>query len=466
MAITLNMYSDKGGRLRKKSWRWLVIGVLLGAALLAAGFGIWMWRRVPVTGPPSSRDRTLEPPSLMATDIDPAVMKVVQAARSTIHQSPHSAEAWGRLGMIFKAHAFPSEANACFVQAEQLDSREPRWPYHQAIELAERDPEMAIARLQHAIELVGSNAEAPRLRLGELLLRQGRLDEAEEQFRRLLAQHPNHAHAHLDLARLALERDDLPASLAHLSHSMADKRTQKPSCVLAAEVHQRLGNLAAAEQQRRQAALLPEAPPWPDPFIEEVVRLRTGKQVGLARADRLLSQNRLSEAIVLLQGLVHDYPDSDWAWLLLGRAFLGRKELPAAEEALRKAAQLASTSIEVQFYLGVVLLLREDPRAAATCFRRATEIKPDFAEAHHNLGHCLLRQGDRASAVEAFRRAVLCKPNYSDAHRDLGEMLAQQGQLTESLVHLRYALRLNPADPQAKKLLEQVLRQIVVPAGP
>jgi tetratricopeptide (TPR) repeat protein len=466
MASTAKKLSDKGRRPRQRSRLWLVSFALLGAAVVAAGIGITMWRRLPVSAPPSSADRTVEPPSLEASDVDPAVMRAIQAARLAVVQSPHAAERWGRLAMIFKAHGFSSEANACFVQAEQLDPHEPRWSYHQAIELAERDPDMAIAKLQKAIESFDRSAEAPRLRLGELLLRQGRFDPAEQQFRQLLLEHPGQARAHLDVARLAVERGELQASLSHLHYAMADKRTQKASCILAAEVQQRLGNLAAAEQQRRRAAQLPEDPPWPDPYLDEIVRLRTGKQVGLARADRLLSQERFSDAIALLRDIVRDYPDSDWAWLLLGRAFLGRKELPAAEEALRKAASLASASIEVQFYLGVVLLLREDPRAAATYFRRATEIKPDFAEAHHNLGYCLLRQGDQTGAIEAFRRAVLCKPNYSDAHRDLGDMLAQKGQLAESLAHLRYALQLNPADPRAKKLLEQVMPRIAVPTGP
>jgi len=444
----------------------LISGIVLGIVVLGAGIAASIWRRTPLANPHSSENQAPEPPSLTATDADPAVMKAVLAARSAVLQSPKSAEAWGKLGMILTAHEFPSEANACFVQAEQLDPRDPRWPYFQGIELSRHDAEKGAAKLQHAIEMFGDRSDGPRLRLGELFLRQGRLDEAEDQFRHLLQRHSDHGRAHLDLARLAVERGDLPASLDHLHHSGADKRTQKASCVLAAEVHQRLGNPAAADQQRHQAAQLPEDPPWPDPLMEEVQRLRTGKQVRLARADRLLSQGQQAEAIALLKGIVHDYPDSDWAWLLLGRAFLGRKELPAAEEALRRAAQLTDASIEVQFYLGVVLLLREDPSAAATCFRRATEIKPDFAEAHHNLGHCLLRQGDRKGAVEAFRRAVHCKPQYSDAHRDLGELLAQDGQLAEAFVQLRDAFQLNPAEPRGKKLLEQVLSRIAIPIGP
>jgi tetratricopeptide (TPR) repeat protein len=406
-----------------------------------------------------------EPPSLTATEVDPMVMKAVQTARSAVLQSPRSAQAWGRLGMVLKAHQFNPEANACFVQAEQLDPQEPRWAYHQGIELAERDPDTAVTKLQQAVQLFGHNAEAPRLRLGELLFRQGRLDEAGEQFRLLLGENPDHPRAHLDLARLALERGDLQASLDHLRHAWSDKRTQKTACIVAAEVYQRLGNTAAAEQQRQRAAQLPDDPAWFDPSIDEIAHLRTGKQVRLAHADWLLSQGREGDAITLLQRTVRDYPDADWAWLLLGRAYLARKELPAAEEALRKAAMLKAASMEVQFYLGVVLLLRENPKAAEACFRKATEVKPDFAEAYYNLGYCMLRQGDRGAAIEAFRKATVCKPNYSDAHRDLGDLLAQRGQIGDALLQLGYAFQLNPADTQTKKLLQQVLARIPLPIG-
>lgn len=466
MANPVKKNPTRRNRLQPKSTRWLVAGVLLSSAVLATGLGLSRARRVPVTNGPSAEEQLPEPPSLGATDIDPAVRKAVEAARLKVSRSPHSAEAWGRLGMLLKAHRFSSEAHTCFVQAERLDPRDPRWPYHQGIELADRDPEEAVAKLRQTALLLSDGPEAPRLRLGELLLRLGRLEEAAGQFHRVLQQDPNHARAHLDLARLAFEQGELPVVLDHLRYSVADRRTRKGSQVLAAEVHQRLGDMAAADEARRRAAQLPEDSPWPDPWTEEVVRLRTGKQVGLARADLLLSQGRQSDAIVLLQEILREYPDSDWGWLLLGRAFLGQRALPAAEEALRKAAQQAPGSMEVQYYLGVVLLLREDPGGAALCFRRATEIKPDFAEAYHNLGHCLLRQGDRTGAVEAFRKAVLCKPNYGDAHRDLGEALAKGGQIPEALVQLTYALQLDPADATSRQRLEQVLPRIPFPIGP
>ena len=456
MAKALRDSPGKKHDTRGGNRRLLLVTALFSAALLAAGLAVAMWRR---TAPPESFSVLApdpEPPSLDLTGADPAVTTAIEAARAAVRQSPRSAAAWGQLGMILSAHTFPTEANACFVRAEQLDPREPRWPYYQGTELCLNDPQAAMAKLQRAVELLGGSFDGARLRWGELLLRQGRLDEAEDQFRRVLDQNPENARAHLNLARLARERNDLQASLDHLNRSMADVHTRKASHLLAAEVHRRLGEETAAGQDRQRAAKLPKDPDWPDRLVEEVMRLRTGRQVRLAAAAGLISQGRSREASVLLRRMVQDYPDSDWAWLLLGRALLGEKDLAGAEGPLRTAVKLAPNSMEAHFYLGVVLLLAEKPRDAAACFRRATEIKPDFPEAHHNLAHCLLRQGDQAGAIAAFRIALSCKPNYPEAHLDLGELLSQQGQIAEALEHLRVAAQLNPANPRTQKLLEQV----------
>ena len=65
----------------------------------------------------------------------------------------------------------------------------------------------------------------------------------------------------------------------------------------------------------------------------------------------------------------------------------------------------------------------------------------------------------------AFHAALSCKPDYADAHVNLGDLLVQTGQHAEALGHLRYAVQLEPRDPRAKKLLQQLLRNLRIPAG-
>jgi tetratricopeptide (TPR) repeat protein len=368
--------------------------------------------------------------------------------------------------MILLAHGFSDEDLPCFAQAEALHPREPRWPYHQGTILYQGDPDAAIPKLQRAVERCGNDPDAPRLKLADVLLGQGHVAVAEDQWRRLIKGDPSHARAHLGLARLACQKDDLEQSMAHLSFAPNASRTRKAAHLLLAEVYERRGDKAAAEEASRRAATLPDDEPWPDRFDEEVKQLRTGKQVFLARADRLLRQGRAADAIALLQHTIKDYPDASGGWLLLGRAFLAKQDLSSAEEALRTASRLASDSVEIPFTLGGVRFLRGDPREAAVYFRQAVKLKPDFALAYYNLGHCLMRLGDRNGAIVAFRTAVSCKPDYAEAHVNLGDLLVQAGEGVEALPHLHDAAQLDPRDPRAKKLLGQLLPSFAIPAGP
>jgi tetratricopeptide (TPR) repeat protein len=446
--------------------RVLVVTALCSGLALAAGLGVYLGRPAAVPNSPAKRAGPPEPPVIDSAGVDPAVTKAVAGARTAVNQSPRSAGAWGQLGMLLLAHDFRTEANACFTRAERLAPGESRWPYFQAIALTPEDPESAIPKLRRAVQLSGAAAMGPRLRLAEVLLGQGQLDEAARRFREVLHRQPDHARAHLGLGRLAYERGDLKDALLHVGLSATDSRTQKASHALLAEVYQRLGDRAAARRELRQAAGLPDDPAWPDPLFEEVTRLRTGKQASLARADQLIRQGNNGEAVALLERTLRDYPDADWARVMLGRAHLGQRDLPAAEKSLRQAIQSAPKLAEARFYLGVTLYLQKKHGPAAASFRKATQLKPGFALAHFNLGYCLKDQGDQAGAIAAFRTALKCQPDYAPAHTNLGELLAGKGQTVEALGHLRHAVRLNPADLKAARLLKQVRKQVAAESKP
>ena len=428
------------------SIRTTVIGLLL--ALLAAGgiLAVWQWRQPAIP--------TL--PDVDLADADPAVKSLIASAQAAVRRAPRSADAWGRLGMVLAAHSFYPESVVCFAAAQRFDPEEPRWPYFQGVVLTLDDPDAAIAQLRRGEALCANGSDAPRLRLAEVLLGQSQAGEAEGRLREVLAHDPESPHAHLGLGRLAAQRNDWPNSLSHLQRAAGDPRTQQRARTLLAEVHWRQGDRAAAEREQRLAADLPADPELPDPFFEELAGLRVGKQAKLGRASMLLSQNRVAEAVALLQQLVSDYPDSASAWLGLGRALIQQERHGAAEQALRQAARLDAARVEVQFYLGVARFQQGNTREAAAFFRRATELRPEHALAQYNLGQCLKAQGDQSGAVAAFRAALRYKPHYAPAHTNLRELLAQEGQRELALEHLRLAAELDPADARAKEFLKKL----------
>jgi tetratricopeptide (TPR) repeat protein len=434
--------------------RTAAVVVLVLTSIAALG---WWWSRRPAIP---------EPPSVDLTNVDPAVRRAVDAARVAVLKNPDSADAWGKLGMVLVGHGFPVEPSSlCLAQAERLEPRQPRWPYLQATSLLPTDPDPAIRKLKRTVELCDCDPDVARLQLGEVLLEEGRIDEAATEFRRVLEHYPDNARASLGLGRVDYEQGQLSESVTLLERSTADVRTRKAAYTLLAQAYERLGNKSAAEQALHQAGDLPEDKAWPDPFQERVHGLQVGRQTALARADGLINRGQYADAIRLLEQTVLDYPQSAPAWGMLGRAYLGGKNTPAAERALKKATELGPDMADEQFYLGVALFLQKKHQAAAGYFRKATELKPDFAQAHFDLGHCLREQGDDAGAIAAFGAAIHCKPDYASAHINLAAVLLKRGRRDEAVEHLREAVRLNPREPGVRKLLDELLKQAGMTSG-
>jgi tetratricopeptide (TPR) repeat protein len=441
--------------------------VFVASGLLAATAWVAWHRSIP-SHAATELDAIIEIPKVELTGVDPAIRRAIEAAQVGVAQSPRSPDAWGQLGKVLLAHEFHFPANACLTQAERLDPAQPRWPFLRGVAMASADPpdpSGAIDAFRRAVELGGDSPDALRLRLAEALLAQDRLEEAEQQFGRVLELNPANGRAHLGLARLAIRRGQAEKSQSHLEHALADPHRRKAARLLWIEVQQRLGKEPSPDESR-EVARLPDDVSWPDPYMQEVSRVRTGMKANLRRAENMLNQNHLVEAIALLQKVVKEYPDSYYSWLILGRALTRQKNLKAAEQALNTAFKLAPESPETQFYLGVVLHYQGNYRKAETLFRGAAEAKPNFANAHYNLGHCLVQKGDRPGAIEAFRVALRCQPDFADAHTSLSLQLVEIGRYKEALAHAQLALQYNAADPFAKKLVQRFWSQVPISIGP
>lgn len=424
--------------------------------LLVVGTAVALtWFLWPRTPPP-------RPPQIDPSGVDPVVWRAVEAAREKVERSPYSARAWGHLGMVLLAHQFRDESVVCLARAEQLDPRDARWPYYQALAVRRSDPESTVADLHRSVA-AAADYDASRLLLAELLLQRGELEEAWSHFEAILRRTPGNSRAHLGLAQAAFENDDLSACLEHLRQTLDDPHTRKAAHTFLAEVQQRRGERAAAEQALREAQALPDDATWPDPLAESVQQLVVGYLEVVTRAAALLQQKRAPEVIPSLRRAVEDYPESGWARILLGRAYLSIGALDDAEAVLRAALQREPNSVEGQFYLGIVLSERKDFTAAIPHFRSATRLKSDYALAWYNLGVCLMQQGDRAAAREAYSTAIACKPNFAEARINLGELLAEQGDVAAAAEQLREGVRLKPEDEHARRLLETLRQRRINP---
>ena len=424
--------------------RLLVIGLCL--LVLAAG-GLYSWRQ---NTPP-------EPPVIKLPGSDPAIIKAIDEARAAVRSAPQSGRAWGRLGMVLSIHDILPEADICFAQAERLEAREPRWPYLRGLARSGEDPGAALPSLQRAANLCG-DLPAPHLRLAELLIERGRLDEAQAELEPVSKREPSNPRALLCLARLAVARNQPGAALDYLKQSIQFAPDVKASHALLGAIEQRSGNQAAAEAAFRRAGQLPEKHVWPDPFLVEINQFRTGLTAMADNAESWLGQGYVSNAVALMQQAVTQYPERGQAWLVFGKALRQAGDAAAAERALRRAVQLDPDSVAAQTELGSALFAQARYSDAEVSYREAVRINPKLAEAWFNLGLCLINQRDSEHAIEAFQNATRFKPDLTYAYIRWGQALGRLRRVPEAIEQLQRALQLSPTNQEAREMLEILLR--------
>ena len=172
----------------------------------------------------------------------------------------------------------------------------------------------------------------------------------------------------------------------------------------------------------------------------------------------LYNTRRYAELESRANVLVGRYPDSGFAWKLLGASLQmqGKPSLPA----FLKTAKLMPGDAEAHFNLGVVQKSIGQLGDAVASYRHALKINPDYAEAHSNLGNALKDLGQINDAVASYRRAIRLKPNSADAHNNLGTALRDLGQLDNAQASYQRALQLKPDYAEAHSNLGNVLQDL------
>ena len=134
--------------------------------------------------------------------------------------------------MVLLAHDFDVACVEAFRAAERFDPKNPRWPYLQGLVLVLCDPDIGLACLQRAADKAGTTRSEPRLRLAEVLLDLGRIDEAEAVAAPILERRPSDPRVALIFARIATERGDSTMVLARTEGLQDEPSARRRAAVL------------------------------------------------------------------------------------------------------------------------------------------------------------------------------------------------------------------------------------------
>jgi tetratricopeptide (TPR) repeat protein len=305
---------------------------------------------------------------------------LAQAAELLGQQKPKDAEAV--LRRIVKAE--PGNASAWNLLGAALDSQ------HACPE--------AEAAFQRAARLA-PGAAAVWNNLGNHYTACGDSIQAGEAFRKVLALEPGHPNAHLQLARLAVERKDGAAALRHVDR------------------------LDAAQQA--------------DPALV------------LLRARALARVDRKAEALALLDGLERR-AEGPQAWHALGLALAECGEFGRAEGLFSRALEADPANLDILHNLGVAALRAGHPQRGQDVLEAALRIRPEDPELLLQLGRALAAQNQCEDAIRVLAKARKLAPKEAEIVRLLAETSAQAGFSGDAALLFGEFLKLRPGDDNAR----------------
>jgi tetratricopeptide (TPR) repeat protein len=307
--------------------------------------------------------------------------------------------------------------------------------------------------------------------LGNVYLKEGKLDLALKEFNSVLALNPRYNRAHLNRGMVFFRRGDLDQAekefLAELELNPNEAKAYN--------------NLSAIYQQQRLHQKAEE-------MATKAIRL--GGYSANAYMNLAMSywkERRIHEAKqAIAQGLteVRPFPEGE---LLLGEIYLTEGEYDSAVERFENVIHPPTSERDVaydleilaskgdphrldkpglqakaHFNLGTVYVRSGEINSAEIHLKQAISLMPDFAEAHANLGILYDHTGRGAEALPSFERAINLDPQNAVYHFNLGLAYAKQLKLNEARGEFEITLMLDPSltDAHQKMLLVDSLLQV------
>jgi cellulose synthase operon protein C len=367
--------------------------------------------------------------------------------------------------------------------------------YRAQVQLRRNDSAGAVDSLQSALHNDPSNAVA-HYQLGIAFDQQHNDSRAESEWREAVRLRPDLTDAQRALASMAIRRGDLEALALTAQQIIAAQPYAADGYLLKGISDIARQKFADAQQDAEQA--MQKAPQSPAPYVQmgninlAQKRYADAEKYYLGGLDKdpnsadalsgfmntCFAQKQYDRAISAANAQIAKSPNNSSFYDLLGTAlFNGRKDLPGAETALRKAVDLDKNNVDAVEKLGKVQVqegsvdqaitlyqksIRDNPRdvrfyvlsgelyeskhnwdEAKTLYEQALSIQPDHPLASNNLAYVMLEQGGNVDVALAMaqtaRRGMPDSPNAADT---LGWAYYQKGIYQSAISQFQEALRL------------------------
>ena len=166
----------------------------------------------------------------------------------------------------------------------------------------------------------------------------------------------------------------------------------------------------------------------------------------LQGAGLAIRDGKLEEALAIARRGVESRPADPWAYVALGRVQRAKKDSDKAEDAYRKAVEVAKGEPQVQMAVAGFLLASTDGDDRLEAERVLRGLVVQHAPACLQLVGLLAKRGKAEEAIEVARQGIRSQPKHVLAHIALGVALWANKNDDQAEAAFKNACRLAPAD--------------------
>ncbi len=315
-----------------------------------------------------------------------------------------------------------------------------------------------------------SSAEAAIYRAARQLQQQGRLAEAERNFKQLLKSRPGDVNLLLDAGNLALRAGQLTNAVNLFERLLKLKPGHFGALCNLGQALARQGKLQAALDCLGRARQLEpnnpavhfnigrteqEAGHWPAAAAayEQALALRPVYPSALINLGACLHlMNRPQEALQCYDQAVAQEPGNSEAWYARGQLLQKLNQLQAARQSYQRTLALQPGHAQAWYASAFCQERLGQPRDALACLDKAIALEPGLAEAHYLRGRLLFAAVRFDAAEESLREAARLKLADPDLLCKLALIHMSRKQWAAALPDLERAIALFPSYAYAHNL--------------
>jgi len=270
----------------------------------------------------------------------------------------------------------------------------------------------------------------------------GRLQEAEQGYRQVLATDINHPDANHLLGVLASQVGEVKDALVLIRRAIESNPHFPDAHNSLGNVHRTLGNTKEAMACYKQAITInPDLAP-------------AHNNLGITHRE----SGNLEKAATCYRRALAIKPEDPATLSNLGNVLQDLGSLEEAIECYQKALAVNSNLGEIHYCLGGALLKVDRPEEAFPSLAKAADLLPNHSDAIASLGQACYKTKQFDKAILCYQKALDIEPKNQDYHNTLGIYLQQAEELEEAIVHLTQACTLDPNNLGIKNNLGNALQ--------